>query len=88
MIRLYWSDVINDHKTPGEWRIHPGSTIIKTKTQSEWKIQLAIAINFISSKPDYDETRTMCTKSNNAEIMMGSEADEIIKGPFVSLLER
>ena len=42
------------------------------KTQSRWKIQLTIAINFISSK-DSDETRTMRAKSNNVEVMMGSE---------------
>ena len=35
------------------------------KTQSEWKIQLAMEINFISSKPDSDETHTMRTKSDN-----------------------
>ena len=35
-------------------------------------------INFISSK-DSDETRTMRKKSNNIEIMMGSEANEIIE---------
>ena len=40
------------------------------KTQSEWKIQLTAAINFISSKPDSDETRTMHTRSNNIEIMV------------------
>ena len=43
--------------------------------------------NFISSK-DSDETRTMHAKSNNVEIMMGSEADEIIKEPFKSILQR
>ena len=37
-----------------------------------------MAINFISSK-DSGETRTMHTKSNNVEIMMGSETDEIIE---------
>ena len=52
------------------------------------KIQLTMAINFISSKPDSDETCTMRTKSNNAEIMMGSGTDEIIKGLFEFLLER
>ena len=35
------------------------------KTQSEWKIQLAMEINFISSKPDSDETHTIHTKSDN-----------------------
>ena len=88
MIRLYLSNIINYHKTQGEWRIHSGNTIIKHKTQSEWKIQLTMAINFISSKPDSDETRTMHTKSDNIEIMMGSETDEIIEGLFESLLER
>ena len=37
-----------------------------------------MAINFTSSK-DSDETRTMHTKSNNVEIMIGSETDEIIE---------
>ena len=35
MIKPYLSDVINDHKTQGEWRVHSGNTIIKHKTQSE-----------------------------------------------------
>ena len=32
MIRPYLSNIINDHKTQGEWRIHSGNTIIKHKT--------------------------------------------------------
>ena len=59
VIKLYLSDMINDHKT-----------------QSEWKIQLTMQINFISSK-DSEETRTMHTKSHNMEIMMGNETDEV-----------
>ena len=35
MIKPYLSDVINDHKTQGEWRVHSGNTITKHKTQSE-----------------------------------------------------
>ena len=77
MIKPYLNDIINDHKTQGEWRIHLGNTIIKHKTQFERKIQLTMAINFISSKKDSDETRTMRTKINNVEIMMRSETDEI-----------
>ena len=46
-----------------------------------------MAINFISSK-DFDETRTIHTKSDNIEIIMGSETDEIIKELFESLLQR
>ena len=78
VIRPYLSDRINNHKTQGKWRIHSGNTIIEHKTQGELKIQLTMKINFISSKKDSDETCTMHTKSNNIEIMMGSETDEII----------
>ena len=78
MIRPYLSDIINDHKTQGKWRIHSGNKIIEHKTQSEWKIQLAMAVNFISSK-DSDETRTMHTKGNNVEIMMGNETMKLLR---------
>ena len=58
------------------------------KIESEWKIQLTVAINFISSKPDSDETRIMHAKSDNIEIMTGSETDEVIEELFESLLQR
>ena len=58
------------------------------KTQGERKIQLTMAINFISSKEDSDEVCTVHTKSDNIEIMMGSETDEIIEELFKSLLKR
>ena len=48
--------------------------------------RVAMAINFISSK-DSDETRTMHTKSNNVEIMMGIERDEIIEEKYQEGLE-
>ena len=86
MIKPYLSDVINDHKTQGKLRIHSDNKIIKHKIQSEWKIQLTMAINFISSK-DSDETRTMHTKSN-VETMVGSERDEIIEELFKSFLQK
>ena len=46
-----------------------------------------MSINFISSK-DSDETCNMHTKSNNIEIMVGSEIDEIIQELFKSPLQR
>ena len=70
MIRPYLSNMINDHKIQGEW-----------------KIQLKMSINFISSK-DFQENRTMHTKSHNVEIMMGKETDDIFKELFKSLLQR
>ena len=58
------------------------------KNQSEWKIQLTMAINFISSKPDSNETRIMHTKSNNTEIMIGSDTNEVIEELYKSLLDK
>ena len=58
------------------------------KNKGEWKIQLTAQINFISLKPDSDETRFMHTKSDNKEFMNGSDADETIKELFKSLLQR
>ena len=46
-----------------------------------------MAINFITSK-DSDETRTMHTKSNNIDIMVSSETNEIIINLFDSFLQK
>ena len=46
-----------------------------------------MTINFISSK-DFGETRTMNSKSDNIEIIIVSETDEIIEELFKSLLQR
>ena len=91
VIRPYLSDKINNqknHKSQGKWRIHSGNTIIEHETQGEWKTHLTIAINFISSKENSDEIRTMHTPSDNMEIMIGSETDEIVEELFESLLQR
>ena len=58
------------------------------KNKGEWKIQLTAQINFISLRPDSNETRIMHTRSDNEEFMNGSNADEIIKELFKSLLQR
>ena len=57
------------------------------KNKGEWIIQLTAEINFISPIPDSNETRTMVTKSINAEIMIGSETNEVIEDLFESLLQ-
>ena len=59
---------------------------IDYKTQGEWKLQLTMSINFIFSI-DSDETRNLRTESNNIEIMMGNETDEIIDELFESFLQ-
>ena len=72
MIKPYLSDIINDNKIHNLARYHSGNKTWVEEASSEWKIQLTMAINFISSK-ESDETQTMHTKSNNVEIMMGIE---------------
>ena len=66
IIRPFLKDMINNHKTYGEW-----------------KIQLIMRINFISSL-DTDEFRIMYSKSNNVKIMKGTETDDIINELFES----
>ena len=63
-------------------------TINDYKSKGEWKIQLTAEINFTSLKPDSDETRIMHTKSDNKEIMIGSDTNEVIKELFKSFLQR
>ena len=50
-------------------------------------MQLTMIINFVSSK-DSDESRSMYTNSDNIEIKMGNETDEIIENFFKYLLQR
>ena len=57
------------------------------KTQDEWNIQLTVEINSFLSK-DSNEIRTMHSKSDNIEIMIGNETDEIIEDFFESLLQK
>ena len=87
MIRPYLSDATDDHKAHRKLKVHSGNKIIDYKTQSEWKIQLTMSIIFISST-DSDEICKMHAKSDNIEIMMGSETEEIIKELFKSLLQK
>ena len=55
--------------------------IIDHKIQGECKIQITMSISSISSN-DSDETHNLRTKSNNIEIMMGDETDEIMDELF------
>ena len=61
--------------------------MINNHETQEWRIQSVMAINFISSE-DSKETRTMPTKSDNIETMVGDETDQTIKDLLNSLLER
>ena len=50
-----------------------------------WKIQLTIAINFISSK-DNDEVPAMHSRIDNIEIMINAKANKVVEELFQSLL--
>ena len=47
-----------------------------------------MAINFVSSKDSGETREVKCRKSNNVEIMIGSETDEIIEDLFESFLQK
>ena len=68
-------------------RGHLKKLINDKKKSGEWKIQLIMKINFISSK-NFNETRDMHSKSDNYNIMVGANTNEIIKNLFNSLLKR
>ena len=57
------------------------------KRSATWKIQLIIAINFISSKYT-DEELVTYSKTDNIESMIINKADEVIEELFQSLLSR
>ena len=68
-------------------REHLRKLIDDKRKKEEWKIQLIMKINFICSK-NFNETRDMHNKSDNIEIMMGVDTNEIIKNLFNSILQR
>ena len=72
MIMPYLRDMINNHKAPMKLKDH---------FFGEWKIQLTMQINFVSSL-DPGEIRTIYSKSDNVEITMGNETDHIINELF------
>ena len=72
MIKPYLSDLINDHKA------------IETSS-NEWKIQINMHINFVSSN-DTGEIRTIFVWSDNEEIRLGNETDDIVKRLINSFL--
>ena len=68
-------------------REHLKRLIEDKKKSGEWKIQLIMKINYISSR-NFIESRDMYSKSDNFEIMMGSNTNEIIRNLFNSILRR
>ena len=57
------------------------------KESNMWKVQLMIAINFMSSK-DNDEEYVVHSKSDNMEMMIIDKTDEVTEEPFQLVLSR
>ena len=64
-----------------------GDIIINLQKSGSWKIQLTIAISFISSK-DIDDERGVHLKSNNTDFITYDDANEVIDQLFELLLSR
>ena len=79
--------MINNHKVPIKLK-DPNSIIIEDDLLGEWKIQLAMQSNFISSLDTREIIRTMDSKSDNIEITMGNETNDIIRERFKSFRKR
>ena len=61
------------------------SDLINDHKTNEWKIQINMHVNFVSSN-DTGETRTIFVWSDNEEIRLGNETDDIIKRLLNSFL--
>ena len=70
-IMPYLSDLINENKAI-------------ENNSNEWKIQINMHVNFVSSN-DNGENGTIFVWSDNEEIRLGNETDDIIKGLINSL---
>ena len=57
------------------------------KTSGEWKIQLAMLNRCISSK-HFEETHSVYSPSENIEIFIASDTDEVIDILFDTMLQR
>ena len=72
MINPYLSDLINNQKT-------------NRNDSNQWKIQINLRVNFVYANDTW-EIRPNFVWSNNEEIRLGNETDDIIKGLINSFL--
>ena len=78
MIIPYLEKMINNHKA---------SILDFNDLSGVQKIELTMRINFVSSL-DPEKNRVTNSKSDNIEIIMGTETDDVIKELFESFLKR
>ena len=99
-VNNFWSDNYIEYESIGDRsktlsveeylnkiRLYLKDIINNLKNSDTWKIQLTITNNLISSI-DNDEEPAMHSKSDNIEIMINDEADEVTKELFDSLKNR
>ena len=72
MINPYLSDLINNQKA-------------NRNDSNQWKIQINLRVNFVYANDTW-EIRPNFVWSNNEEIRLGNETDDIIKGLINSFL--
>ena len=86
MIRPYLRDLIYNHKPTREDNEEDNEDNSGSEC-GEWKIQLVMQNNFISTK-NFEDTRTIYSASKPVEIYMGSDTENIIHTFFGTALER
>ena len=85
----FWNKNYIDYKSKGDRttlsvkkylnkvRSHLKDIINNLEISDTWKTWLTITINFVSSIDDNDEKHVMHSKSDNIEIIINNEADEV-----------
>ena len=81
IIRLYLRDLENDHKSTAKLNNNIDAE------RGEWRAQLVMLNNCISVR-NFEDTRTVYSKSDPVEISMGSDTNDVIVRLFDKTLER
>ena len=84
MIIPYLRDLTNDHKPTMELTNKANNSDTE---REESIIQLIIQNNCVSSK-DFEEIRSIYSASNNIEIFMGSDTDDVIDKLFDTIFTK
>ena len=98
MIKPYLRDLINEHIPTMELNNNNNNTDnnndnnnntdnYNNNNRAEWKIQLTMQNSCISTR-NFEETRTIFTKSEPVEIFMGVNTNDVIDRLFNRLLQR
>ena len=84
MIRTYLRDLINNHKLTVALNNKEDNSDTE---RGEWKIQLVMQNNCISTK-NFEDTRTIYSGSKLVEVFMGTDTDAAINKLFNTTLQR